>query len=184
MKRRKLSLVTTLLALACLTTACGTPSGESSSPAKDTEEIVVSTWAGDPFESAWKEKAKEFEEQTGISVVIDAVPWENLREKTVLELASGTGAYDVLYVHPSWFDEFVNAGYLMPASEYASEEELDAFVPNLLADYSRDGEVYGLPDFVGSQVLAYRTDIFEEYQLDVPDSWSCLLYTSPSPRDS
>lgn len=81
MKRRKLSLVTTLLALACLTTACGTPSGESSSPAKDTEEIVVSTWAGDPFESAWKEKAKEFEEQTGISVVIDAVPWENLREK-------------------------------------------------------------------------------------------------------
>ena len=175
MKRRKLSLVTTLLALACLTTACGTPSGESSSPAKDTEEIVVSTWAGDPFESAWKEKAKEFEEQTGISVVIDAVPWENLREKTVLELVSGTGAYDVLYVHPSWFDEFVNAGYLMPASEYASEEELDAFVPNLLADYSRDGEVYGLPDFVGSQVLAYRTDIFEEYQLDVPDSWSDIL---------
>lgn len=138
-------------------------------------EIVVATWAGDPYESAWKEKAAEFEENTGVTVIIDAVPWENLREKTALELASGTGAYDVLYVHPSWFMEYAQNGYLMPAEEYTTEEELSAYVPNLVADYTVDGKVYGLPDFIGSQVLAYRTDIFEEKGLEAPESWSDIL---------
>ena len=34
---------------------------------------------------------------------------------------------------------------------------------------------FGLPDFIGSQLLAYRTDIFEEKQLTPPESWTELL---------
>ena len=110
-----------------------------------------------------------------MKVTIDAVPWENLREKCILELASQTGAYDVLYVHPSWFEEFVNNDYLVPVEEYATQEEIDAYVPNLVADYSRNGKAYGLPDFIATQVLAYRTDIFEEKNLKAPESWDELL---------
>lgn len=193
MKHNKLTALALLLALVCLLSACttnapastGTPDSSdptpsaSSDPAPDTAslsgEIVVATWAGDPYESAWKAKAAEFEEMTGVSVVIDAVPWENLREKSVLELASGTGAYDVVYVHPSWFVEFAQNGYLMPVSEYASAEETGAYVANLLEDYVLNGTLYGLPDFIGSQVLAYRTDIFEEHGLKAPESWSDIL---------
>ena len=182
MKLRRSSVLSLVLAMVCLLSACtgGTNNTTVEEDGADSSEklsgeIVVATWAGDPYESAWKEKAKEFEEATGVSVVIDAVPWENLREKTILELASGTGAYDVVYVHPSWFDEFVANGYLMPVEEYATEEEIAAYVENLLKDYTRDGILYGLPDFIGSQLLAYRTDIFEEKQLTPPENWTELL---------
>lgn len=193
MKHQKLSVLALLLALVCLLSACTTnkpvttdppvsnapnasvPQDTAPNAEKLSGEIVVATWAGDPFESAWKEKAAEFEKTTGVSVVIDAVPWENLREKTILELASRTGSYDVVYVHPSWFVEFARNGYLMPVNLYASEDEIGAYVPNLLEDYTLDGTLYGLPDFIGSQVLAYRTDIFEENNLKAPESWSDIL---------
>ena len=191
MRHYKYSVLALVLILACLLSACApktpapaadntSPAPVSSEPAPTEEkqlggEIVVATWAGDPFESAWKAKAAEFEEKTGVTVVIDAVPWENLREKCVLELASNTGAYDVVYVHPSWFTEFAENGYLMPVSSYATEEEINAYVPNLVADYTVDNTIYGLPDFIGSQVLAYRKDIFEANNLSAPESWSDIL---------
>ena len=147
MRHYKYSVLALVLILACLLSACApktpapaadntSPAPVSSEPAPTEEkqlggEIVVATWAGDPFESAWKAKAAEFEEKTGVTVVIDAVPWENLREKCVLELASNTGAYDVVYVHPSWFTEFAENGYLMPVSSYATEEEINAYASKL-----------------------------------------------------
>lgn len=193
MKQNKLSALALLIVLVCLLSACtsktsgptdtpassvpnsSTPSDTTPDSADLNGEIVVATWAGDPYESAWKAKAAEFEKTTGVSVVIDAIPWENLREKSVLELASSTGAYDVVYVHPSWFVEFAQNGYLMPVSEYASDAETGAYVSNLLEDYTLNGTLYGLPDFIGSQVLAYRTDIFEENNLKAPNSWSDIL---------
>ncbi len=187
MKKHIALLLTLVLLGTMFLTACGNDTAVSQAPSGDpgasstdaapelSGEIVVATWAGDPYESAWKDKAAEFEEKTGVKVTIDAVPWENLREKCILELASQTGAYDVLYVHPSWFEEFVNNDYLVPVEEYATQEEIDAYVPNLVADYSRNGKAYGLPDFIATQVLAYRTDIFEEKNLKAPESWDELL---------
>ncbi len=93
-------------------------SAEESSGAETPElsgELVVMTLAGEPFVPAWQDQAAVFTEQTGVQVTIDSVPWENLRETCTLELASATGAYDVIYVHPSWFQEFAKNGYLVPA---------------------------------------------------------------------
>lgn len=147
----------------------------SSEEKKLSGELVVITLAGDPFVSAWQDQAAVFEEKTGVKVTIDSVPWENLREVCTLELASKTGAYDILYVHPSWFQEFAKNGYLVPVDEYADQEVLDAYIPNLLDDYRYDDTLYGLPDWVTTHVLAYRTDIFEEKNLEVPQSWDELL---------
>ena len=98
-------------------------SAEESSGAETPElsgELVVMTLAGEPFVPAWQDQAAVFTEQTGVQVTIDSVPWENLRETCTLELASATGAYDVIYVHPSWFQEFAKNGYLVPADEYTT----------------------------------------------------------------
>jgi ABC-type glycerol-3-phosphate transport system substrate-binding protein len=166
--KKVVSVLMIVLLLSATVFAAGTKEAKA-------REIVVATWAGDPFESAWKDKAKEFEKDTGIKVVIDAVPWENLREKTALEIANKTGSYDVIYVHPSWFGAFQKNGYLIPVDRYADASVLDTFVPNLLENYTVDGKVYGLPDFITTQVIAYRKDIFEEKNLTPPSSWSELL---------
>ena len=49
-------------------------------------ELVVATWAGDPFQSAWQDMFTKFEEETGVKIIMDPIPWENLREKSALEL--------------------------------------------------------------------------------------------------
>ena len=117
-------------------------SAEESSGAETPElsgELVVMTLAGEPFVPAWQDQAAVFTEQTGVQVTIDSVPWENLRETCTLELASATGAYDVIYVHPSWFQEFAKNGYLVPADEYTTEEDLEKYITNLVDDYRYEG---------------------------------------------
>lgn len=201
MKRRYLSFLALSLATAMLFASCApapassaleaapsTPT-DASAPSEALQapklsgELVVATWAGDPFQSAWQDMFTKFEEQTGVKVIMDAIPWENLREKSALELASGTGAYDVLYVHPSWFEEFADAGYLVPVEECVSKEAIDGFVPDLLNAYRKDGVLYGLPDFITTQTLAYRKDIFEEKGIAPPKTWDDILKAAQTLAD-
>ena len=137
--------------------------------------LVVSRWAGDPFESATRVLADRFEEETGCKIIIDAVPWENLREKQIFEMASGTGAYDILYIHPFWYAEMVNAGFLLELDDYLTEEEKGLYVSSLLDACRVDGRLYGIPDWIATIILAYRTVLLEEAGLDVPESWEDVL---------
>lgn len=191
MKKRGISVALSFILLVALVfTGCGgaqqqeptnTPSVSPSTSASPSEEpalsgeIVVSTLAGDPFQSSWRTLFDKFEENTGVKVILDAVPWENLREKQALELASGTGSYDVVYVHPFWFGEFTDNGYLMPITDYCDQATIDKFIPGLLDLYNRDGKVYGLPDWIATQILGYRTDLFEEAGLEAPKTWDDIL---------
>ncbi len=119
---------------------------------------------------------------TGGTVNIDAIPYENLREKQVLEMSSGTGAYDVVYVHPSWFGEYVEAGYLLPIDDYLNDPALnpsgfstDEYVPSIFELGNYDGKQYALQDFIATVLLAYRKDVFEAEGIAPPESWEDVL---------
>lgn len=176
-KRGTVVLLSFVLGIALFLSGCGgvqqqQPAGK---PSKISGEVVVSTLAGDPFQSSWRSLFDKFEGNTGVKVTLDAVPWENLREKQALELASGTGSYDVVHVHPFWFGEFTDNNYLMPVTDYCDQATLDKFVPGLLELYNKNGKVYGLPDWIATQILAYRTDLFKEAGLEAPKSWNDIL---------
>jgi len=141
-------------------------------------EIVVATWGGDPFQSTWRALMDQFEAATGVTVIMDAIPWGNLREVTALEIASGSGAYDVIYVHPFWFEEFAANGYMLPVVDYTPQDVIDLFVPNLMDLYKYEGVFYGLPDFICTHILVYRTDLFEEAGLAPPESWDDILHAA------
>ena len=137
--------------------------------------LVVSRWAGDPFESATRTLADQFEAETGCEIIIDAVPWENLREKQIFEMASGTGAYDILYIHPFWYAEMVDAGFLLALDDYLTDEELALYVPSLLDASRVDGKLYGISDWIATIILAYRTDLLAEAGLSAPESWEDVI---------
>lgn len=149
--------------------------GLASAAEKLSGSITVATLAGDPFQSSWRAMFDEFEAQTGVKVEHDAIPWENLKEKQALELASGSGAYDVVYVHPSWYEDLASNDYLVPISEYCDEAETSKYVENLLQLYNYKGTVYGLPDWIATQILAYRVDLFEAAAIPAPKTWDDVL---------
>ena len=82
--------------------------------------LTLSRWAGDPWTSGQQTAADEWNESTGGDLTLDAIPYENLHDKQALALSSGSD-FDIVYVHPSWFGEFAEAGYLAPIDDYLAD---------------------------------------------------------------
>ena len=137
--------------------------------------LTVSTFAGDPYQSAWRVMFDKFETDHGVTIVHDAIPWETMREKQALELSSGSGSYDVVYVHPFWFEDLASNGYLVPIDDYCSSAERSKYVESLLDLYAYQGKVYGLPEFIVTQILGYRKDLFASAGLSAPKNWDDVL---------
>lgn len=139
-------------------------------------ELTLCAPLSEPYNSGWMAVLEDFEKETGIKVKTDFLPWVQLQEKQTLELASGSGTYDVVYAHPSWWRQFASLGYLQPIDNYTTQEDRDLFVPSLLETYKHeDGKIYGLPDWISSVMIAYRTDLFEEKGLAAPTSFEAIL---------
>lgn len=177
-------LLSALLATAMLTISlfgCGqndTPSGSSGSdPASgetETKTIKFLT-VGDPYVGAIKTLLPEFEEKYNIEVVVDSVPYLDMHGKAILELTSDTGAYDLISVDSPWIGEFTVGGHLLDLTDLverdAEELQVDDFLPGAwegLAVY--DDQIIGLPLAPYYMYLHYRTDLFEENNLEVPET--------------
>ena len=137
--------------------------------------ITVSTFSGDPYQSSWRNMFDKFQADNGITIIQDAVPWESLGDKQILEIASGSGTYDVVYVHPFWFENLVSNGYLLPIDDYCDASERGKFIESLLSLYEYKGKVYGLPDWITTQIVGYRKDLFQQAGLSAPKSWDDIL---------
>ena len=145
--------------------------------------LNVSRWAGNPWEGSMRDLANEWGSKTGAKVNIDAIPYENMHEKQVLEMSSQTGAYDIVYVHPSWFGEYVDAGYLLPIDDFLKDPALNPpgfsaekeYVPSIISLGRRNGKQYCVQDFIATVLLAYRTDVFQANGLTAPKSWEDVL---------
>ena len=105
----------------------------------------------------------EFTAQTGIKVVMDQSPQDQLSQKILLDLSVGTGAYDVIGIHEIWLGSYVDAGWLHPLDDYiaaaqaADPEGFDYadFVATEAFNYQ--GVQYGLPLYNEAHLLFYNT---------------------------
>jgi ABC-type glycerol-3-phosphate transport system substrate-binding protein len=144
--------------------------------------LSISRWAGDPWQTGTQEAATAWATKNKASVKVDAVPYESLQDKQTLQLSSGSGTYDVLYVHPGWFGEYAKAGFLAPIDAYMSDPKLNpdgpassAYDPNILQQGSYQGKQYCLQDFVSTVLVAYRKDVFAANHLSAPQSTDDII---------
>ncbi|MEY9853126.1 multiple sugar transport system substrate-binding protein [Leifsonia sp. EB41] len=195
-QRRRRVLAATFAAVSAVTlalTACTSGSSSSGDPhvapassggpyGKFTDQkLTLSRWAGDPWTAGQVSAAKDWSKDTGATIDMAAVPYENLHDKQALTLSSGSD-YDIVYVHPSWFGEFAKAGYLAPIDEYLSDSKRNppgfsaaSYLPNVLAQGKYDGKQYCLPDFVSTVVVGYRKDLFDKAGIAAPKTVDDVL---------
>jgi multiple sugar transport system substrate-binding protein len=179
-----------VLAAAVLTgvVACGGSDGGTGSAATGSGDsiagagLTISRWAGDPWQTATKSAAGAWAAKNKAQAKVDAVPYESLKDKQTLQLSSGSGTYDVLYVHPGWFGEYAKAGFLAPIDAYMSDPKLNpegpagsAYDPNILKQGSYQGKQYCLQDFVSTVLVAYRKDVFAANHLSPPQSTDDII---------
>ena len=134
----KKKIVSALLCVAMLSTmlaGCGGSGGKSSKADGDKpysgEKLTVLYMSGVYAEAA-ESMVDEFEEKTGATVEVVDFPYTTLHEKTLLDLTSGTGSYDVVDVASQWDGEF--APYLTDLSDFMDKDnyKTDEFIEKVL----------------------------------------------------
>jgi multiple sugar transport system substrate-binding protein len=124
----------------------------------------------------------EFEKKTGIKVNYEIVPYENSREKEVLNFTS-QGDLTVALVDLVWIGEFAENGWLEPIENFTSDAsitdpnlKLDGFFPLLVDAFgSWGGKTYGLPFDNYSGLLFYNSCKLKEAGFEKPpETWAEL----------
>ncbi|HSI42066.1 MAG TPA: sugar ABC transporter substrate-binding protein [Xanthobacteraceae bacterium] len=131
----------------------------------------------------------EFEKKTGIKVNYEVVPYENTREKQVLNFTS-RGDITMALVDLVWIGEFAENGWLVPVDQLAKDKaitdpnlKLDGFFPLLLKAFgSWGGTTYGLPFDNYSGLLFYNSCKLKEAGFDKPPATWDELKTVYAPK--
>lgn len=124
----------------------------------------------------------EFEELTGIRVNFQVYPEIELHQKTLVDLASGAGIFDVIMMDFMFTPQYATAKFVEPLSTYISDPKLTDptwfdqadYMPALWDAVQYKNEVYALPFTVETTTLFYRKDTYESLGLAVPNTYDEL----------
>jgi len=127
-----------------------------------------------PYTPSIQEFGKEFEKTTGAKILFELHPWETLMPKIITDVMGGAGQFDI-FVNDIEF-QYSLEPYLMPLEEYIEKYDYDMegfFEPVYkYGVWSPKGVRYGLPIWIASPYVMYRTDLLEESGLsEFPNTW-------------
>lgn len=135
------------------------------------------------------------EENPDVNITVTAIPWASAHDKIQTAIAAGT-VPDVIQMGTTWMADFADAFAPVPENF-----DLSDFSAGPLEAGQVNGEQLGVPWYVDSHVLYYRTDIAEQAGWDhAPETLDELkqmaadvkqvdgvengMYISPSGADS
>ena len=156
---------------------------KAAAPYKGTELHVI--FLDRPGYRAIIKLLPEFEKQTGIKVSYEIVPYENTREKEVLNF-NGQGDLSIALVDLVWIGEFAENGWIQPIDKFSKDAaitdpnlNLKGFFPLLLDAFgSWGGTTYGLPFDNYSGLLFYNKCMLKDAGFDKPPAtWDELMNT-------
>ena len=146
-------------------------------------------WATHPviFEATGNGKLlEEFEAETGIKVEVETFPSDALQQRITAEFVTGSGAFDVVNITNSFFNRDL-VRFLEPLDDYLEASPLpdggladftEGFVRQYRIPQTPDGDIYGVPNRVGLDIMFYRKDLLEAAGLDVPTTWEDYVETA------
>jgi multiple sugar transport system substrate-binding protein len=138
-----------------------------------------------PFTESLLPLIPEFRRLTGINVEYLILPEAEYITKLTADLSQQRGEFSVIMTGPMRNWQFVSADWIVPLDDFLNNPKLtdpgwyklDDFVPALIAANRYDGKVGGgvgdgqlwsIPVLAESYILAYRKDIFDQYNIKVP----------------
>lgn len=141
-------------------------------------EVITVLANQHPWVDIVEPKIEEFEELTGIRVNLDVYPEEQFRTRRTVEMVSGQSVLDVFMLMPgNALDQYYVNDWVAPLDDMMENENLvwpehdiDDFYPAALDAGVRDGMHHTVPLLLETSLLAYNTEIFDEYGVEVPET--------------
>lgn len=135
------------------------------------DRVTIEFWAMGREGEVAAELVPGFErENPGVRVEVQQIPWTAAHEKLVTAYV-GDATPDVAQLGNTWIPEFAALGALTPLSEREARSQAvdpDDYFPGIRATNVVDGVLYGIPWYVDTRVLFYRTDLLAEAGYDEP----------------
>ncbi|BAM01472.1 MULTISPECIES: ABC transporter substrate-binding protein [Caldilinea] len=185
LNKRGINLLIVLVALVALIAGCAAPvsapAGEAAPGEQPAAEVTIDvlTFTGPQIAEPLQRRGAEFTERTGIKVNVTVVPFSDLYQKILTDLATGTNAFDVYVFAPQWMVDYVEPGYLEPLTDRVANnaelqwEDIAPFFRDFSASYK--GEIYTIPLDGDFQMVYYRTDVLKELGMEPPQTWEDYL---------
>jgi len=133
------------------------------------EKSVVEFWAMGREGEAVQSLMPEFERRhPGLRVKVQQIPWSAAHEK-LLTAYAGDAMPDVFQLGNTWIPEFA----VLEAVDRLAVPEREDYFQGILETNEIEGQLYGLPWYVDTRLLFYRTDILAKAGFAAPPrSWT------------
>lgn len=196
MKERKiLSLVLATLMLLSFLTACGTKTTkndntattETTTTAETTEPVKelngeITFWhsftQGPRMETLQTAADSFMKLNPSAKINIETFSWSDFYTKWTTGLASGN-VPDMSTAQPGQVSEMINADAIIPLDDLIDTIGRDRFYEAPLTEMTSGDNCYAVPLYSHAQVMWYRKDLLEKYNLQVPTTWD-ELYNAAS----
>ncbi|MER7190860.1 extracellular solute-binding protein [Streptomyces flaveolus] len=182
-------LAVLLAATAVVTAACAPQTSDNSSSGKDEKSGTLRVWLFQEVNNKPKEQVVDrvlagFEKaHEGTEVSVEYIPVETRAQRIKAAFNDPKSAPDVIEYGNTDTAGYVKDGGLADVTEeFGAWDEAKDTDPTARQSVTVDGKVYGAPYFVGVRALYYRTDVFEELNLEPPTSLDELTSTAKTIR--
>jgi len=165
----RLALAAPLVLMMTGLAACSAGGGGESAEEVDSLTIIA---ANSPWTEGIKPLAKQYEEETGIKVNIEAYGNEQLNDTFKVKLNASSADFDIMaYQVQDVMREFSRNGWLEDMTEYVESDDdwnWSDFQQSARDAVTLDDVVYGVPVMTERHIVYYRSDLLEAAGIDVP----------------
>jgi ABC-type glycerol-3-phosphate transport system substrate-binding protein len=176
-------LVTVLLVgVALFMVACTAPVAVPEGGATGGEEVALTFWnmpfvtqeVPPEYVAQWEENVQTALPNAQVDNFYGPGTYKDQRDRFLLQAESGTP--DVIEGLLEDTAAYVQQGSIEPLDAYfESWEDAGMFVPSTLEPLRINGQLYGIPYNTNARAMVYRTDLFEEFGLEVPTTWDEMI---------
>ena len=172
---RLLARALVLVVGAAAIAACSTGTSNTGNQKFSGVTVRVVTFTGPQIAEPLQRRAPDFSRATGARVEIITVPFSDLYQKVLTDMATKTNSYDAFVFDPQWMGDYVPPGYLEDLTDRVQNDS--SLQWNDIAPFFRDfsatfkGRVYTIPLDGDFQMVYYRTDLLQKDGLQPPETW-------------
>ncbi|MEM7443519.1 MAG: ABC transporter substrate-binding protein [Pseudomonadota bacterium] len=137
-------------------------------------EISISCGAVGLGLTLCEEATQAWADETGNTVRVVATP-NSVTERLALyqqQLSAGGGEIDVYMIDVIW--PGLLGSHFIDLSQYIDQATIDEHFPAIVENNTVDGELVGMPWYTDAGILYYRSDLLEQYDVEVPTTWQEL----------
>jgi multiple sugar transport system substrate-binding protein len=137
--------------------------------------VDILTFTGPQIAEPLQRRGPDFTALTGAQINVTVVPFNELYQKILTDLATGTNAFDAWVFAPQWMVDFIVPGYVEDLTDRIGNdpdlewEDVAPFFRDFSATYQ--GNIYTIPLDGDFHMGYYRTDLMDS----APRTWDEYL---------